>query len=219
MLQLDGERRAIHRFQKTASELTVDRHPGADDLVGLWVVEPCSDELPVIRRNRSPASGGISIRTNETGFQVFRLEEKCASTKWSISSWLAASTCSNWTPMPTRRSLQATRAFRVDVALRAGHAEAHPDRRAGVERARGPDRDAAVAEIECQRRGDGVAEPILDRNAEHHARTASPVEVVRKQVRRQRRQNVLRGAVLVHVTATPQRARDRGPRRRSRSCR
>jgi hypothetical protein len=37
--KLDGKRRLIHRFKKTASELTVDRHPGADDFVGLRIVE------------------------------------------------------------------------------------------------------------------------------------------------------------------------------------
>src|SRR5205814_9285783 len=40
---------------------------------------------------------------------AFRLEKKWASTKVSMTAWLAGSTFSNWMPMPTRRSLQATR--------------------------------------------------------------------------------------------------------------
>ena len=108
--------------------------------------------------------------------------------------------------MPARRSLQTTRAIGVDVVRRAGQAEAHADWRAGLERGGGADRDAAVAEIQGQRGGDGVAKAILDRDAEDHPRAASPIEVVGKQVRRQRRQNVLRGAVLVHVTGHAQRA-------------
>src|SRR5439155_1635398 len=41
--------------------------------------------------------------------QALRFEKKCASTNSSMMVWLAGSTFSNWTPMPTRRSLQATR--------------------------------------------------------------------------------------------------------------
>src|SRR4051794_5148911 len=51
---------------------------------------------------------------------------------------------------------------RVDVLLRSGHAEAHFDLGAVVQRTRGADRDAAVAEVQRQRRGDGVAEAVLD---------------------------------------------------------
>src|SRR5438552_3804353 len=40
---------------------------------------------------------------------AFLLLKKCASTKLSMIPWLAASTFSNWMPMPTRRSLHAMR--------------------------------------------------------------------------------------------------------------
>src|SRR5687767_9072635 len=69
-------------------------------------------------------------------------------------------------------------AFGVDVALGAGHPEAHLDLRTALERAGRADGDAAVTEVEGQRRGDGVAEAVLDGNAEHDAWTAAAVEVV-----------------------------------------
>ena len=65
------------------------------------------------------------------------------------------------------------------------------DLRCRLERAGRADGDAAVTEVERQRRGDGVAEAVLNRDAEHDARAAAPVEVVGEEVRRQRRQNVL----------------------------
>src|SRR5476649_1528918 len=74
--------------------------------------------------------------------------------------------------------------FGVDVLLRSGHAEADFDLGGAVERAGRPDRDAAVAEVQRQRRGDGVPEAVLDRNAQHDVRAAAPVEVVGEQVRR-----------------------------------
>ena len=118
---------------------------------------------------------------------------------------IRGSTLSNCRPMPCRRSLHGDAALGVDVALRARQPEAEPHLRAVVERARGPDGDAAAAQVQRQRRGDGVAEAVRDRNAEHHARAAAPVEVVGEQVRRQRRQDVLHGAVLVHVAGDAQR--------------
>src|SRR2546423_812071 len=54
--------------------------------------------------------------------------------------------------------------FGVDVLLRSRHAEAHFDLGAVVERAGGADGDAAMAEVERQRRGDRVAEAVLDRD-------------------------------------------------------
>src|SRR5947208_10359589 len=63
----------------------------------------------------------------------------------------------------------------VDVALGAGHAEADLDLRARLERARRANGDAAVAQIERQRRRDRVAEPVLERHAERHARAPGPV--------------------------------------------
>src|SRR4051812_26800038 len=73
-------------------------------------------------------------------------------------------------------------AFGVDVLLGARHAEADLDLRSALERAGRPDGDAAVAEIEGQRGGDRVAEPVLNRDPQHHARAAAAVEVVGKQV-------------------------------------
>src|SRR5215471_3766428 len=78
-------------------------------------------------------------------------------------------------------------AFRVDVLLRPGHAEANLDLRSAVERTGRTDRDAAVAEVERQRGRDRVAETVLDRNAQYDARTAAAIEVVGEQVWRQRR--------------------------------
>src|SRR5262245_63981804 len=69
----------------------------------------------------------------------------------------------------------------VDLARRAGHAEAHRDLRARLEWAGGANRDPAATQIERRRGGDGVAEPVLDRNAEHDARTAAAVEAVGKE--------------------------------------
>src|SRR5439155_10501347 len=63
--------------------------------------------------------------------------------------------------------------FRVDVALRSGHPETDFDLRARFERACGPDRDAAVAQIERQRRGNRIAESILNRNPQHDARAVA----------------------------------------------
>src|SRR5262252_9453739 len=65
--------------------------------------------------------------------------------------------------------------FSVDVLLGPGHPEPDLDLRAAVERARGADCDAAVAEVERQRGGDRVAEAILDRNAQHDARAAAAI--------------------------------------------
>src|SRR5258708_39259259 len=52
--------------------------------------------------------------------------------------------------------------FGVDVALRARHPEPHFDSGAVLERARRPDVDAAVAEVQRQRRRNRVAEPVLN---------------------------------------------------------
>src|SRR2546422_3201203 len=69
-------------------------------------------------------------------------------------------------------------AFRIDVALGARQPEAQPHLRTAFERAGGADGDAAAAEVQGERRGDGVAEAIRDGNAEHDARAGAPVEVV-----------------------------------------
>ena len=63
----------------------------------------------------------------------------------------------------------------------------------------------ALAQIQRQRRGDRVAEPVGDRDAEDDARAAAAVEVVGEEVRRQRRQDVLHGAVLVDVAGHAER--------------
>ena len=119
--------------------------------------------------------------------------------------WLAGSTFSNWMPMPTRRSLHATRPSASMSRLEPGIRKRTLIFEPLVERARRPDRDAAVTQVERQRRGDGVAEAVLDGNAEHHARTAAAVEVVGKQMRRERGQDVLHGAVLVDVAGDAER--------------
>src|SRR5206468_4465904 len=59
-------------------------------------------------------------------------------------------------------------ALAVDVFLGPGHAEPDLDLRTAVERARRPDGDPSVTEVEGQRRGDRVAEPVLDRDTQHH---------------------------------------------------
>ena len=74
-----------------------------------------------------------------------------------------------------------------------------------LQRAHRPDREAALAQVQRQRRGDGVAEAVGDRDAEHDARAAAAVEVVGEQVRRERRQDVLHGAVLVDVAGDAER--------------
>ena len=50
------------------------------------------------------------------------------------------------------------------------------------------------AEVERQRRGDGVAEAVRDGDPQRHPRAAAPVEVVGEEVRRQRRQDGLAAA-------------------------
>ncbi len=100
--------------------------------------------------------------------------------------------------------------LRFDVALRSGQPEAHPHLRSLLERAHRPDRHAPLAQVQRQRRGDRVAEPIGDRDAEHDARAAAAVEVVGEEVRRQRRQDVLHRAVFVDVAGdTPSAASSR----------
>src|SRR5438128_3267707 len=59
-------------------------------------------------------------------------------------------------------------AFAVDVFLGPGHPEPDLDLRAAVERARRPDGDPAVTEVESQRRGDLGAETVLDRDYLEH---------------------------------------------------
>src|SRR5205085_12207480 len=67
--------------------------------------------------------------------------------------------------------------FGVDVFLRSRHAEAHFDLGAAVERAGRANGDPAVTEVQRQRRGDGIAEAILDRNPEHDPRAGATVEI------------------------------------------
>src|SRR2546427_9811574 len=73
--------------------------------------------------------------------------------------------------------------FHVDVLLGTRHAEPDLDLRSAFERARRPDRNAAVAQVERERRRDRVAEPVLSRDAEHDPRAAAAVEAVGKEVR------------------------------------
>ena len=93
----------------------------------------------------------------------------------------------------------------IDVLLRARQPEAQSHLGAVFEWAGGPDGDAAQAQVQRQCRRDGIAEAIRDGDSEHHARAAAAVEVIGKQMRRQRRQDVLHGAVFVHVTGDAER--------------
>src|SRR5712692_2140667 len=68
----------------------------------------------------------------------------------------------------------------VDVALRSRQAKADPDLRACLERARRPDGDAPVPQVERQRGRDRVAESVLNRNPENDPRAVAAVEVVGK---------------------------------------
>src|SRR5688572_6430931 len=97
--------------------------------------------------------------------------------------------------------------FGVDVALRSGKAE--PDTNLGtvIERAGRADRDASTAQVERESRGNGVAEPVCDRNTQDDARTATTIEVVGEQMRRERRENVLHGAVFVDVARDSKRGK------------
>src|SRR5689334_6376513 len=70
--------------------------------------------------------------------------------------------------------------FGVDIPFRARHSEPHPDLRAGFEWARRPNRKATVPQIQREGGGNRVAEAVLNRDAENRARSAAPVEVVRK---------------------------------------
>ena len=54
-------------------------------------------------------------------------------------------------------------ALGVDVALAPGHPEAHLDLRALLQRARRPDRDAAVAEVQRQGGGDRIGRELRER--------------------------------------------------------
>ena len=107
--------------------------------------------------------------------------------------------------MPWRRSLQDDAPFGFDFALRAGQAKSEADACAVLERAGGADGDASAADVQRQRGRDGVAEPVGDGNAEHDARASTAIEVVGKQMRRERRQNVLHRAVLIHVAGNAER--------------
>jgi hypothetical protein len=95
--------------------------------------------------------------------------------------------------------------FDVQIALAARQAEPELRARAGLERAGRAHGDAAAAQIEGERGGDGVAEPVRDRDSQHDAGAGAPVEAVGEQVRRQRRQDVLDRTVLVDVADDAQR--------------
>ena len=108
--------------------------------------------------------------------------------------------------MPTRRSVQAIRDSASISRLRRRAAGSAPAASTpACERAHRADREPALAQVERQRRGDGVAEPVGDRDPEHHPRAAAAVEVVGKEVRRERRQDVLHRAVFVDVAGDAQR--------------
>ena len=68
------------------------------------------------------------------------------------------------------------------------------------------DGQAASTQVQRQRRCDLGPDAIRHRNAHHHARALAHVEVFGEQVRRNRRQDVLDGAVLVEVSGNPERS-------------
>ena len=121
------------------------------------------------------------------------------STYFSRMSWSAAAICSNWTPMPTFRSLQATRPVASISDRSAGQAQRDVNGRARRQRIHRADRQAALAHVEGRRAGDRPASAKRDRHAHRHARARAAIEIVRKQVRRQGRQNLRRTRVLVDV--------------------
>ena len=156
-------------------------------------------------RERAAAVEGVVGDASARDAHAFRLLKKCWSTNSSIAAWSAGSTFSNCRPIPTRRSLQATRdsasMSRFDPGSRNRALTFDPL----LERAHRADGEAALAQVQRQRRGDRVAEAVGDRDAEDDARAAAAVEVVGKQVRRERRQDVLHGAVFVDVAGDAER--------------
>src|SRR5688572_331944 len=97
--------------------------------------------------------------------------------------------------------------FGVDVALRSGKAKSDSNPGAVVERAGRADCNAATAQVQRERGGNSVPEPVCDRNAQHDARTATTIEVVGEQMRRERRENVLYSAVFVDVARDSKRGK------------
>src|SRR5215217_2612712 len=81
--------------------------------------------------------------------------------------------------------------FRFDVALRAGQPESGPHFGSTLQRTHGPDSQAAFTEVERERGGDRIAEPVGDRDPEHDARAPAAIEVVREEMWRERGQDVL----------------------------
>src|SRR5262245_55058454 len=95
--------------------------------------------------------------------------------------------------------------LRFDIACCPGQPKADLQARALIERARRADREAAATQVQRQRRGDGIAEPISHRNPEDDPRAAAPVALAWKEVRRESGKNVLYRGVLVDVPGDPQR--------------
>jgi hypothetical protein len=89
--------------------------------------------------------------------------------------------------------------FGFDVLLPAWQTKPQPCFGFAFQRTRRSNGNAAATQVQRESRGNRITEAIGDWNAEHDTRTTAPVEVVREEVRRQRRQDVLHRAVLVHV--------------------
>ena len=89
--------------------------------------------------------------------------------------------------------------------LAVGSTESDLDRRADRQRAGRPDGEAAAADVERERRGDGIAEPVGDGDAQHDARAGPAIGIVRKEMRHQRGHDVLHRHVLVDVAGDAQR--------------
>src|SRR5262245_57648437 len=79
----------------------------------------------------------------------------------------------------------APRDARLDVHLSAARGQAEPDASggAGLEWAGGADRDAAATQVQRERGGDGVPEPVGDRDPEDDTRAAAAIEAVWEQMR------------------------------------
>ena len=93
----------------------------------------------------------------------------------------------------------------LDVEGRPRQPEPGVDLAGGAQRVHGPHREPPGADVQGHRGGDGLVDAVGDRNGEDDARAAAAVEAVGKQVGRQRRQDVLRVAVLVHVAGDAER--------------
>ena len=81
--------------------------------------------------------------------------------------------------------------FGIDVGLAARQPEANLHRGTNGERARRPNSETAAADVQRQRRGDGVAESVGHGNPEDDARARSAIGAIGKEMRDERGHDVL----------------------------